>query len=363
MMAAWPPPLSSSKADVKLLRQAKRALLAALTVPPLTPLFSPFLRGRATIFMLHRLQDAERGTPGHDPEVLRTLLAWLRRERFRLVGLEELFRWLAQDDPRVSRAVAFTLDDGYTEQGLSASRVFAEFDCPATVFVTTGFLDGRLWLWWDRIEYVLRQTARPTLELELGGAMLRYQRDAAAGYGWAQTDFTERCKCVPEEEKEAAILRLATAAEVDLPERPPSCYAPLSWADLRAGEQRGLTFGPHSVTHPVLARTTDAQSRHEISESWARLAREARAPVPIFCYPNGQPGDFGPREIATLRQLDFIGAVGTRHAYVDAPTYRREPDAAFAMPRFGYPPDLRKAVQYVSGFERFKEIVRMARFA
>ncbi len=343
---------------MELLKPVQRVLLGALTAPAVTRLFSRFMLGRATIFVLHRLQDADRGTPGHDPQALRGFLSLLRRERYALVGLEELFRWMAESDRRVSRAVAFTLDDGYSDQGLIASRVFAAFDCPATVFVTTGFLDGPLWLWWDRIEYILRRTARSTLEIELGRMVLHYQRDDEVGYRRVQYDFTERCKHVSEEEKETAILRLAAVAEVDLPERPPPDYAPMSWADVRACEERGLTFGPHSVTHPVLAQTTDLQSRREITESWERLAAEARAPVPIFCYPSGQPYEYGPRELATLRQLGMVGAVGSSHAYADARAFERSPNARFAVPRFGYPPDLRAAMQYVSGLERLKELWR-----
>lgn len=339
----------------------KRMLLATLTVPAVAPLFAPFMRGRATIFGLHRFRDADLGTPGHDPEGLRAVLALLRRERYSLVGLADLFGWLAEGDARVSRAVAFTLDDGYADQVSIAGPVFAEFDCPATVFVTTGFLDGRLWPWWDRIDYVLRRAERPTLGVALGGTVLRYRRDAVNGYDRARADFTERCKRVPEDEKEAAILRLTAAAEVDLPERAPPGYAPMSWADLRAWERRGLTFGPHSVTHPVLARTTEQQSRWEIAESWARLAHEARAPVPIFSYPSGQPWEYGPREVATLKWLGLVGAVTSTQAHVDGHAFRRESDARFAVPRFGYPDDPRAVVQYVCGLERLKDFVRTAR--
>lgn len=343
---------------LRLLEPLQRVLLGALTTPALTPLFAPFMRNRATIFCLHRLQDSGRGTPGHDPQELRTVLALLRRERCALVGLEQLFRWLDEGDPRVSRAVAFTLDDGYVDQAELASRVFAEFDCPATVFVATGFLDGALWLWWDRIEYILRRTTRPTLEVELGGSVLRYRRDERGGYSWAQADFTERCKQVSDEEKDAAIQRLAVAAQVDVPTRPPPPYAPMSWADVRACEQRGLTFGPHTVTHPVLSRTSDERSHYEITQSWARLASEARAPVPIFCYPGGQPWEYGPRELVTLRQLGAIGAVAGMQTHVSARVFQREPDARFEVPRFGYPTDARAVLQYASGLERVKQIVR-----
>jgi peptidoglycan/xylan/chitin deacetylase (PgdA/CDA1 family) len=289
---------------------------------------------------------------------LRTVLGQLRREGFPLVGLQDLFQWLADGDRRASRAVAFTLDDGYADQAELASRLFGEFDCPATVFVTTGFLDGRLWLWWDQIEYLFRQTRRPLLEVELGGTVLRYQRDEVQGYDLAQADFTARCKLVSEEEKAAAILRLARAVEVDLPESPPPSYAPMSWDELRASERRGFTFGPHTVTHPVLSRTTNEQSHSEIRQSWARLATEARAPVPIFCYPGGDPWEYGAREFATLRQLGAIGAVAGSQTYADGRTFQTDPDARFAVPRFGYPSDPRAVLQYVSGLERVKQILR-----
>jgi peptidoglycan/xylan/chitin deacetylase (PgdA/CDA1 family) len=326
----------------------------------ITRLFTPLMRDRATILCLHRIQDLDRGTPGHDPQSLRTVLGQLRREGFPLVGLQDLFRWLAEGDRRASRAVAFTLDDGYADQAELASRLFGEFDCPATVFVTTGFLDGRLWLWWDQIEYLFGQTRRPLVEVELGGTVLRYQRDEVRGGGYdlAQADFTARCKLVPEVEKAAAILRLATAVEVELPETPPASYAPMSWDALRACERRGFTFGPHTVTHPVLSRTTDEQSHCEITQSWARLVAEARAPLPIFCYPGGDPWEYGAREFATLRQLGAIGAVAGSQTYADGRTFLAEPDARFAVPRFGYPSDPRAVLQYASGLERVKQILR-----
>jgi peptidoglycan/xylan/chitin deacetylase (PgdA/CDA1 family) len=343
---------------LRFLEPLQRVLLKTLTTPALTPLFAPFMRNRATIFCLHRLHDVDRGTPGHDLQTLRAILARLRRERYALVGLEDLFRGLGEGDQRMSRAVAFTLDDGYVDQAELAGRVFGEFDCPATVFVVTGFLDGQLWLWWDRIEYILRHATRPMLEVELGGSVLRYTADEGGGYRSAQADFTERCKQVPDEEKEAAILRLVAAAEVDVPKRPPPDYAPMSWADLRACEQRGLTFGPHTVTHPVLSRTSDDRSHCEITQSWTRLAREARAPLPIFCYPGGQPWEYGPRERATVRELGAIGAVAGLQMHVTSRVFQRDPDARFEVPRFGYPADPRAVLQYASGLERVKRIVR-----
>ena len=340
------------------MKTLRRLLLAGLTAPPIRPVFAPLLRGRATIFVLHRFRHPDLGTAGHDPDLLRRLLGMLRRDRYPLVGLQDLFHRLADGAPPPDRAIVFTLDDGYADQATIAADVFAEFDCPATVFVTTRFVDGELWMWWDKIEHILERTQQQELDVPLGRAVLRYRRDPVAGYAAAQADLTERCKHVPEEEKQAAIGRLGHAAEVALPDRPPARYAAMTWNDVRVCERRGFTFGAHSVSHPVLAQTTDEQSRTEIAHSWARLRREATAPLPIFCYPSGQAWEYGPREVATLRSLGFLGAVCGTPTYADSRSVKRDPDGRFHVPRFGYPDEPLAFAQYASGLERLKQIVR-----
>jgi peptidoglycan/xylan/chitin deacetylase (PgdA/CDA1 family) len=235
--------------------------------------------------------------------------------------------------------------------------VFAEFDCPVTTFVTSGFLDGALWFWWDRIEYVFHHTTRPALDVELNGLTLRYSRDPIMGYSEPQDDFTVRCKHVPESEKLEGIRRLATAAGVELPERPPIRYAPMSWDQVRTLEQRGMSFGPHTVTHPVLARATPDQSRQEIEQSWQRLTAEVVSPVPVFCYPNGQPQDYGDREISVLRALGFAGAVVGTPGYAGLQDFAR-PDGPFRVERFAYSDDIGELTRCASGFDRVTQLVR-----
>ncbi|MGK4006160.1 polysaccharide deacetylase family protein [Sorangium sp. So ce1036] len=330
-----------------------------LTVPWATRPFARVMRGRATILVLHRLADPARGIPGVDPRDLRRALEFLRSERYPVVSLERVFRGLAGEAPPLDRAVAFTLDDGTLDQATVAAPLFAEFDCPATLFVMTGYLDGKLWCWWHRVEHVFQTTRRREISVWLGGVLLVYRLDDRSGRARLARDFMERCKHVPEPEKLRAIERLAAAAEVELPERPPARYAPMSWDDVRAWEARGITFGAHTVTHPVLSRTDDAQSAQEITESWARLRAEARCPVPIFCYPNGHVGaDFGPRETATLRALGFRGAVtNSPSGHASAADFQSSPDAPFAVPRIDFGQDHRSCIRSVSGVWRARQLL------
>jgi peptidoglycan/xylan/chitin deacetylase (PgdA/CDA1 family) len=343
---------------VEVVRVVKGALLKTLLAPGFPAALKHVQRHCATIFMLHRFQDPERGVAGCDSAYLRRVLTYLRRNGYELIGLDELFNRLAGRGPQPRGAVAFTIDDGYLEQATVAAPVFAEFGCPVTTFVATGFLDRVLWFWWDRIEYVFQRTATQRLRQELGGDRLEYAWTDEDERIQAQLDFTERCKLVPEREKNDAIERLARVAGVELPERPPAQYQPMTWDQLRDCERMGMRFGPHTATHPILSRTTDEQSRAEIVESWSRLCAEARRPVPVFCYPNGGWNDFGPRETGVLDQLGLHGAVVGEPGYANAMTFQRDRDARFKVLRFGLPDGLPHAIQYVSGVERFKQILR-----
>lgn len=337
----------------------KHLALRALTGRGLAPLYRLVMRGRATILMLHRFQDAETGVAGHDPAQLRSCLASLRADGYRFADLHELLSGLGAGQPGWDRSIAFTIDDGYRDQVAIGGPVFAEFDCPVTTFVTTGFLDGTMWFWWDRIEYVFRTTKRASFDVTLDSSSKRFAR-GPQDYSAAQSEFTTHCKALTDGDKLRAIEQLATAAEVAVPARPPAPYAPMSWDELRAAERRGMRFGPHTVTHPILARTADDQARFEITESWRRLREQTPRAVPVFCYPNGQMGDFGARDIGFIRAAGMRAAVVGVPGYADHATLSGAPDAPYLVPRFGYTEDLPVLRQYVSGLEALKNAARGA---
>ena len=105
---------------------------------------------------------------------------------------------------------------------------------------------------------------------------------------------------------------IATRGPADVQDQGTSSDDPslgLHAVHLRASERKGMQFGPHTVTHPILSRAPQANMREELATSWARLRTEAEGAVPIFCYPNGQPGDYGEREVRVLRELGLRAAV------------------------------------------------------
>src|SRR5690348_11430708 len=164
----------------------KNGMLKFLTKESIVPLSRPFQRGAVTIFMLHRFADAAFGNRGHSIKALRANLSFLRKHKFRLIGLPELLRDL--DEQQLSPAVVFTVDDGYGDFARVAAAAFAEFDCPVTVFLTTGFIDGGFWMWWDKIAWACTQSKRSSVQLQIGDDVYRYTLDSSASREGAATD-------------------------------------------------------------------------------------------------------------------------------------------------------------------------------
>ena len=336
----------------------KRFVARALTTDPMTAVMQPLTRGVASVMMLHRFADPERQNAGHDANELRSHLAYLRRMRYELVGLRELVTRLQNHDTRLAKTVAFTVDDGYADYATVGVRVFAEFDCPATVFVVTGAVDERGWYWWDRLRVALETASRRTLALEIAGTSLALEWSDHAGAERAARTIVDRMKRASDADRRRILDEIPRLVEAEVPAAPPARYAALTWDEIRACSNGLTTFGAHTVTHPILARTDDATARREIETSWRRVASETTAAIPVFCYPNGGSTDLGPRETRILRDLGMTAAVTSQMGYATVEAFHRDADGPFLVPRFPYYGDTTSLVQVVSGVERMKLAVR-----
>jgi peptidoglycan/xylan/chitin deacetylase (PgdA/CDA1 family) len=336
----------------------KRALLATLTRDAVVDFLRPLRPRAASVFCLHRFADPDLGNEGHDLAALRRNLAFLRRHRVPVVSLSDLVTTLERGEQPRPGTVVFTIDDGYADFANAAAPIFAEFDCPATVFVVTGFLDGGLWLWWDRIEYIFRETDRTGIALDIEGVPYRGQWSTPRERQSEAERLAEALEAISDESKQRILAEIATTLEVTPPETPPARFAAMSWDDARRCERMGVTFGPHTVTHPILSRVSDDAAAFEIRESWRRLREQMAAPTSVFCYPNGGAPTFGERERRLVRDGGLRAAVTTARRYVTQKEFAAGADARFVLPRFAYYDDLPHFAQPVSGVERVKSMVR-----
>jgi peptidoglycan/xylan/chitin deacetylase (PgdA/CDA1 family) len=101
-------------------------------------------------------------------------------------------------------------------------------------------------------------------------------------------------------------------------------------AQIKRLYDEGMEIGGHTVNHPILAVLDAQEARAEITGGKHRLEEITGAPVTLFAYPNGKPGeDYGPRDVELVKKAGFAAAVSTRSGVAG-----RGSDV-FQLPRFG----------------------------
>lgn len=331
----------------------KRMLVAAAGLRPVRRMFRPFLRNCASVFMLHRFADRDRGLVGHDPELLRRGLEYMRREKIEIVPLLDLIR-LGQAGGDISGMVSFTVDDGYSDFSRIGAPIFQAYDCPVTVFLTTAFMDGERWLWWDRIRFVLRQAGASEVELELDDQRLPLAWKSASDRESTALKLASILKRMGTVDRENALARLEGALAVSIPALPVEDYAPMTWDQVRALGEKGVTFGPHTVTHPNLAALPLEEAMEEIEKSWDRVCTETTACIPVFCFPYGRSWSLTPEVVKIPERAGLEGAVDAREAYLSVGDLEERP---FELPRMGWPNTLPEVHHITSGQSRAKELL------
>jgi peptidoglycan/xylan/chitin deacetylase (PgdA/CDA1 family) len=311
----------------------KKAMQGVLSSRYLTPMWLSLSRQRVSIFALHRFAMPPLDVAGHEPAPLRRLFERLRRERYKVFSLEEACRRLGDGSGFPPASLVFTVDDGYRDFAEVAAPVFAAFDIPVTVFATTGFLDGTSWLWWDRIEHAIRTTSARSLSIRTPDVTVNLELGDGVNRSHGAMTLAEDLTRLSEVSRALFIEALATAADIEIPASAPARYAAMTWDDARRLERQGVTFAPHTVTHPILPRTTDADAAWQIAESWRIIQKRLARPLPMFAYPNG---DYTARDVDTVARTGLTCAVTSRPGYVHVAQFD-QPTGRFAMPRFPYP--------------------------
>jgi peptidoglycan/xylan/chitin deacetylase (PgdA/CDA1 family) len=316
----------------------KRWALATLNIPLVGRVLSSVRGPRCIILMLHRFRHPDGNIEGHRTEQLVELLEYLRAIRVDVLPLHDAIDRFANPGARPLRsAVAFTVDDCYTDLRDVGGPLFARYDCPVTGFVVPDVVDGKRWYWWDHVEWLLRQTGGRRLTIELDGLSTTVDcRTAAATLGSVSL-VCDALKVLPTRARETAVEELSHVLGCPLPRNVPPEYAVMTWDELRKAEHAGMQFGPHSVSHPVLSRCSDDESECEILKSISRLSEELRNPSPVFCYPVGRREDFGVREMRTVEQAGLFAAVSAIPSVI-LPNMdeRYGPEWRWSVPRFSY---------------------------
>jgi peptidoglycan/xylan/chitin deacetylase (PgdA/CDA1 family) len=231
---------------------------------------------------------------------------------YKPVSLDEVAACVCYGKALPLNSVAITVDDGYRDFYLYAYPILRRRGIPATVFLMTDFLDRSAWPWWDQLWYAFFHTRLDSITLRITEEKMLHRLHDAASKAAALEQTAEALKAVPNTVRLNFIANLAEVFRIDIPKDPPPGLEPMKWQEVREMAANGISFGPHTKSHPILASIgSDEELGEEIQGSKLRIQEELGSAPAHFCYPNGRREDVNKRVRSAVAAAGFLTAVST----------------------------------------------------
>jgi len=240
------------------------------------------------ILMYHHVSDDEDiFLPGITTPVFSRQMEYLHRE-YSVLDLNDLMGMLDRGETIPPRAAALTFDDGYEDVYRNAFPVLKQYNLPATVFISTGFIDGDNLPWTDELGFLFKRTEKTGLDIENGEQKESFQWADEEGKFIAFKRLKGMMKILFEAEREIIFQQVKRQLSVFSP----NPIRIMNSSIVREMSAAGVSFGSHTVHHPILSRVPPRRAQEEIRESKHRLEAIIGQEVRGFCYPNGGEDDF-----------------------------------------------------------------------
>lgn len=262
------------------------------------------------ILAYHRVFDiAEEAAFPYDPELVSAGIVAFRQqvqhlaEHFTPVRLDEVVAAVTGSGRLPPRGVLITFDDGHADNYTHAFPVLRHAGVPATIFLSTGYMDGPATFWFDRVACLLYRCQDRELRVPgLDGTLVLTDvpsRRRAAGV------LLEHLKVVPDAQRRKSLAWLQSTLVIETADEDRQMSGALTWGQVREMAGAGIDFGSHSVSHPILSQLDDDALDWELAESRREIAAQIGRPVDVIAYPVGGARAFDARVTDAVKRAGY----------------------------------------------------------
>jgi peptidoglycan/xylan/chitin deacetylase (PgdA/CDA1 family) len=238
------------------------------------------------------------------------------KQYFNVLPLEELVERAARLDVPPG-SIAVTFDDGYKDNYRNAYPILTRYELPATIFLATDPIESGKPLWHDRVFHAFRRTTKSSFLVGEQSYSLQRADDKLAALRRCLSILRKSSPHDRDDEIRRLMMELGVF-DGDIAEEM------LDWSDVVEMSRNNITFGAHTVTHPILSRLPLDEAQEEIIMSRERIQQQIGSSVKLFAYPNGTSSDFTERVKGVLMDAGFLCAVTTIWGNNDSSTDRYE---------------------------------------
>ena len=281
-------------------------------------------QGRAAIICYHRVTNDEVNDkylrPNGDLSITKTnfekQIIFLKNN-FKIVSMDDIL-----GDINNEFKVAITFDDGYLDNHTNALPILTKHNVPATVYITSGFIQREVFAWWIELWNLIIQKDNILLNYK----NFHFDENISTFEKKKNLYFkiSKYFKSIPYYEQKKVFLELSNNKF-----EPKFNKLFLNEEQLiLLAKSNLITIGAHTHTHPNLKILSDDKCVKEIKSSKEFLEKILKKKVNHFAYPYGAEGFFSFREQDIVKNLGFSTAVTTL-------TGQLIEKYSFSLPRIG----------------------------
>lgn len=232
-------------------------------------------------------------------------------------------------------AICLTFDDGYRDNFFAAKPLLEKYDCPASFFIATHYVDMERQFWWDELEEIILNSKKlpETLSMDIDGFSLKHnlhnegvltpdEKRMHKSWVWPNNPPTSRCalylaiweklkplpydqliKYLDEIRQWAGYSQIADENTL-----------PMKGIHIESMARNPLfEIGIHTNTHPALASHPKKIQHHEIADCKQFLESRLNRAVTTMAYPYG---NYNEHTLSIARELPLAASFTTEEKYI-----------------------------------------------
>jgi peptidoglycan/xylan/chitin deacetylase (PgdA/CDA1 family) len=273
------------------------------------------------ILMYHDLREEEISQDGRkllgDRPTRKQFEAHLETlaNRVRVISLEQAIREIREKGGLSHDSAAITFDDGYASVYSVAFPLLKKRNWPATVFLTTDWINRKTDLWWEKLADMIGRYDPKTIDYaqikkQLGNPLAGLLHITNGNYETRHTALTRIELYFKQQSDEVIQKSTAQLERILFPDgyHFPNEISPLGWDEIRIMANSGINFGVHTCSHPNLSRASQEKAEAEIVGCKMEIEKQIGKKAMGFAYPYGDDPKHYARLEPFLRQHEFLYA-------------------------------------------------------
>ena len=292
-----------------MIKDYLRKIYTSNAISPLINLFGYPWKGKGAILVYHRVvkdeeleEDLELGLTvscssfeKHIKEI---------KSKYKICSMDEFVKNLKKKTNEFM--VAITFDDGYKDNLYQALPILTKHEVPASIYVTTRFLEEEVDIWWYELGEVIQN--RKEINFEYQGKKFNLLLDNKKRKFLAYQNLMKLFKSLKIDAQSELIEKITNTKK-----RKNYSDICLNSEEILMLEKNPLiTISSHGHNHQNLKILNDEEVKYEITKSLEVLENLINRKVKHFAYPFGGKDQVSTREYNLIKDMNFdSGVIGS----------------------------------------------------